>query len=569
MEFRILGPLEVVDEGRPVAIHRGKERALLAYLLLHPNELVPADRLIDELWGERPPPTAPKILQNAVSQLRKGLGDGRLMTQPPGYRFRLESGELDLHRFERLAEAGRAQGDPTLLREALATWRGEPLADLRDELFAQRAALQLEEARLAVLEDRIDADLAAGRDAELVPELEQLIVRHPLRERPYGQLMLALYRSGRQADALDAYRRARKTLNQELGLEPSPQLRDLERKILKQDPELATPSRADRELGPPPPPRRWLALLALVIVGAAAITAFALTRADEHTLTVVPNSLVKIDPKTNRIVDVVRVGRRPAAVATVGRNLWVANSLDDTLTRVDTRTGETRTLGGFPYPSSLTKEGQRVWVGNNSSGVLVAIDGVNGTVVERLRLKGAAAASFVAYGANSIWVSEEEMAVLRVSLTTRGITNRLPEATAHGLAFGNGAAWVVLGGLSQILRIDANDETRKAIPVGSLPSGVAVGFGAVWVASANDDTVWRVNAAIGRVDDVVHVGDRPDGVAVAAGSVWVANHHAGTVSRIDPRTNRVVATVRTGYFPLGIAGGADGVWITISGTRDT
>ena len=569
MEFRILGPLEVVDEGRPVAIHRGKERALLAYLLLHANELVPADRLIDELWGERPPPTAPKILQNAVSQLRKALGDGRLMTQPPGYRFRLESGELDLHRFEHLAERGRAEGDAKLLREALATWRGEALADLRDELFAQRAAPQLEEARLAVLEDRIDADLAAGRHAELVPELEQLIGKNPLRERPYGQLMLALYRAGRQADALDAYQRARKTLNQELGLEPSPQLQDLERKILKHDPGLATPARAERQLGRAPLRRRRLLLFAVVLVGAAAVTAFALAREDEHSPTVVPNSLVKIDPKTNRIVDVVQVGRRPAAVAMVGRNLWVANSLDDTLTRADTRSGETRTLGGFPYPSSLTREGQRVWVGNNSRGVLVAIDGVSGTVVERLRLKGAAAASFLAYGANSIWVSEEEMAVLRVSLATRGITTRLPETTAHGLAFGNGAAWVVLGGLGQILRIDADDQTRKAIPVGSLPSGVAVGFGAVWVASANDDTVWRVNAAIGRVDDVVHVGDRPDGVGVAAGSVWVANHHAGTVSRIDPRTNKVVATVRTGYFPLGITGGADGVWVTVSGTRDT
>ena len=187
--------------------------------------------------------------------------------------------------------------------------------------------------------------------------------------------------------------------------------------------------------------------------------------------------------------------------------------------------------------------------------MLVAIDGVNGTVVERVRLKGAAAASFLAYGAASIWVSEDERAVFRVSLATHAITARLPEATAHGLAFGNGAAWVVLGGLSQILRVDANNEARKGIPVGSLPSGVAVGFGAVWVASGNDNTVWRVNAAISRVDDVVHVGDRPEGVAVAAVSVWVANHHAGTISRIDRRTNEVVATVQTGYFPSRAAWG--------------
>jgi DNA-binding SARP family transcriptional activator len=241
MEFRILGPLEVVDDGRPVAIHRGKERALLAYALLHANELLPVDRLIDELWGEQPPPTAPKILQNTVSRLRKALGDGRLVTQAPGYRLRLEAGELDLHRFDGLAEQGRATGDADLLREALALWRGEPLADLRDEPFAQRAALHLEESRLAVLGDQIDADLAAGRHAELVPELEQLSSTNPLGERPYGQLMLALYRAGRQGDALETYQRARTTLNREIGVEPSRQLQELERKVLTQDSELQAP----------------------------------------------------------------------------------------------------------------------------------------------------------------------------------------------------------------------------------------------------------------------------------------------------------------------------------------
>ncbi len=183
MEFRILGPLEVLDdEGRPIPIHRGKEQALLAYLLLHRNELVASERLIDELWAERPPATAPKILQNAVSQLRKALGEGRLATRPPGYVLRLEPGELDLDRFERLAAEGRKTGDAERLREALAVWRGEPLANLRDELFAQRAALNLEEQRLAVLEDRIEADLAAGRHGELVSELEELARRK--RSRP-------------------------------------------------------------------------------------------------------------------------------------------------------------------------------------------------------------------------------------------------------------------------------------------------------------------------------------------------------------------------------------------------
>jgi DNA-binding SARP family transcriptional activator len=170
MEFRIFGPIEVVDRGRPVAIRRGKEQALLAYQLLHANEVVASGRLVDELWGERPPPTAVKILQNAVSQLRKSLRDDRLVTRPPGYVPRVEPGELDLERFESLAERGRANGDGNLLREALGLWRGEPLAELRDEPFARDAAQRLEEARLGAREDRVESDLAEGRHVELIPE---------------------------------------------------------------------------------------------------------------------------------------------------------------------------------------------------------------------------------------------------------------------------------------------------------------------------------------------------------------------------------------------------------------
>ena len=170
MEFRILGPLEVVEDGRPVSIRRGKEQALLAYLLLHANEVVPSGRLIDVLWDERPPPTASKILQNAVSHLRKELGDGRLLTRDPGYVLRVEKDELDLQRFEQLAKEGRGE-------EALALWRGPALLNLRDERFADDARRRLEEQRLAVLEDRIERDLAAGRHAELVPSSNSSLMR--------------------------------------------------------------------------------------------------------------------------------------------------------------------------------------------------------------------------------------------------------------------------------------------------------------------------------------------------------------------------------------------------------
>ena len=228
MRFGILGPFEVIDDhGRVVALGGPKQRAVLAILLLHAGEVVSSERLIDELWGERAPASAAKTLQVYVSKLRKALGDGVLVTRGGGYVLQSDRGEVDVDRFQALLVAGRRAlqtGDPRgageSLREALGLWRGPPLSDFAYEPFAQGEIARLEEARVAALEDRIDAELALGEDAGLIGELEALVREHPLRERLCGQLMLALYRSGRQAEALDAYQRAREQLTGELGLEP-------------------------------------------------------------------------------------------------------------------------------------------------------------------------------------------------------------------------------------------------------------------------------------------------------------------------------------------------------------
>jgi DNA-binding SARP family transcriptional activator len=231
LEFRVLGPLEVSDDGRAIALGGQKQRALLALLLLHANEVLSRDHLIDELWQADPPETARTALQVHISQLRKAVGRERILTQAPGYRAVVELGELDLERFERLV-GDAANGDA--LRQALALWRGPPLAELGDS-FARVERGRLEEQRLLALERRIDADLALGRHAGLVPELEGLVGEHPLREHLRGQLMIALYRCGRQADALEVYRRGRRLLSDELGLEPGEELRRLEKAILEQD----------------------------------------------------------------------------------------------------------------------------------------------------------------------------------------------------------------------------------------------------------------------------------------------------------------------------------------------
>jgi predicted ATPase/DNA-binding SARP family transcriptional activator len=263
IEFRVLGSLEAVDEDGPLKLGAPKQRALLAVLLMHRGEAVSTERLIDEIWGEQPPGSANKIVQGYVSNLRRVLGGGRLDTRARGYLLHAETGEIDVGRFESLLAEGRralAGGDPgraaALLGGALGLWRGAPFADFTYAPFAQAEISRLEELRLAALEERIEADLSLGDHAGLVGELEALVSRYPLRERLRGQLMLALYRSGRQADALAAYREFSELLREELGLEPGDALQHLEGAILRHDAslEIAARTRAAGNLPIPPTP---------------------------------------------------------------------------------------------------------------------------------------------------------------------------------------------------------------------------------------------------------------------------------------------------------------------------
>lgn len=273
MEFRLLGPLEVLDQGRPLAVTAPKHRALLAALLVNADEVVSVDRLVDYLWGERAPATASSLVKVYVSQVRHLLAGGAgatdlLVTQAPGYRLRVAVDALDLLVFEQLvaeAESAQAEGRTELaaerLRAALDLWRGEPLEDVPSDLLRQVDATRLTERRLAAVEARIEADLLLGRDRELVGELEALVAAHPLRERLRGQLMLALYRSGRRADALAVYQAARATMAEELGLDPDPELRRLQRAILSEDPSLTLP-RATTEVASVQPPSQLPPLVA-------------------------------------------------------------------------------------------------------------------------------------------------------------------------------------------------------------------------------------------------------------------------------------------------------------------
>ena len=358
VEFRILGPLEVLVDGRVVALGGTRQRAVLAILVLHRDEVVSVDRLIDALWGERPPATAKKTVQVYVSRLRKELGEGMVATRGGGYVLEARPEDVDVERFTRLAgEGGEAleRGDPDdaseLLAEALALWRGPPLADLAYESFAQNEIARLEEGRLVAIEDRIDADLALRRHEALIAELERLIADHPTRERLRAQLMLALYRSGRQAEALETYREARRELDRELGLEPGPELQELERAILNQDPAIAAPPRrgslADLRT-------RRRGALAIAFGGGlllAAAVAAILAGGDGDPDLAEPNTLAVIDPESGELVDTIPTGVQPVAVATDGTDVWVANAVDDNLTRIDA--DERAVVGTVPAEVSI------------------------------------------------------------------------------------------------------------------------------------------------------------------------------------------------------------------------
>jgi len=585
VDFRILGPLEVEDDGLVHALGGAKQRALLVLLLLRANQVVARDRLIDDLWGDAAPETAASALQGYVSELRKTLGPELIHTRAPGYLLRVDPESVDLGRFERLVREGRAAlvaGDAQeaagTLSDALALWNGQPLADLDSTPFAYAERLRLEELRLAAVEDRIEAELALGRTTDVVPELEALVALHPLRERLRGQLMLALYRCGRQAEALDTYQEARRLLVGELGLEPGSTLRRLEHAILQQDPALeAPPAAAPRTETGARRPRRLPIAIGVVIIAAAAASAAVLLSRSDPVPTVVPNSLVKIDPRSNEVAEVIHVGRFPGKVASGNGFIWVVNIEDETLTRVPTRSGPAELVAGLrvEQPTGLSADDARgVFVGSFAASEVVRVDPSTLQVEDRLRLPGETA-SFVASGAGSLWVTQPPVgfqgaipsAISRVSILNGSVERRftVPVGVLPGqIAFGAGAAWVANVGDGTVWRIDAATNRIKRIRVGSQPTDVAIGFDSVWVPCLGRNSVWRLDAATGKVEAIIPTGNESLALAAGADAVWVTNQAEGTVSRIDPRTNRVVKTIRLGFNPHGVAVADGEVWVAVA-----
>ncbi len=576
MRFAILGPLQVHDGMAPLSLGGGQQRKLLALLLLHANRPVSRERLIEELWGGQPPETAAKALQGLVSQLRKQLGAATVETVSGGYLVHVGDGELDARRFEQLLQDARrlTNRDALLtLREALALWRGPALADFAYEDFARGEIERLEGLRETCIERRIDLELALGLHDDLVPELEALVRAHPLRERLRHQLMLALYRSGRQADALDAYRDARRVFRDELGLDPADELQQLQKAILAHDPALAAPPRATEPATGRRRPHRRLALIlggvGALVLAAAVIGAVAFGHdAGEGRVSVPGNSVARIDTSHARIASYVSVGRRPIAIAVGANGVWVVNADDGTVNELDSTSGRlVRTIGVEADVNDVAIGFGSVWVADGNDGTVTRIDPAAGQIQQTLQLTAPAALGpntvfFVATDNRYVWVTLGDR-LLRIDPETNRITGHRVVGAPTTLTTGDGSVWVTTIS-ERLLRIDSRTLKLTASPALSRGAvGASFGRSGLWIVDGSS-SVDRIDPLTLTVNPVTPGLQRITTVAAGASSVWVGNQNGG-LQQIDASSGKVLATLRVGSGLSAIAIDEHTSWVAITG----
>ena len=562
MDVRILGVVEAATENEAIPLGARKQKAVLAMLAVEANTPVSADRIAEGLWGETLPPSGHKMVQLYVHQLRKALrsADARIVTRGKGYELVCGADDVDMHRAERLLAAAMEEPVPNgHAREALALWRGPALADVADEPFAAEPIRYCEELRLRAHEMAIDADLARGRHADVLAEVAALAAEHPLREHLQAQHLLALYRSGRQAEALEEYRAVRERLVEAVGAEPGPELRRIQEAMLHHDDAIA----------PPPPERRAGARrrrgYAIAATAAAAALALAVAVAvagsgsDPAPLRLGENAAGLLDPGGGGLRTVEHVGRGPEAAAIGGGSVWVANALDGTVTRIDREDGRRLTISVGPHPTALAFGAGSLWVVSGDDGAVAQVDPITNRVAQRIPVGGEPAALAVGFGA--VWVAEpREDVVARIDLTSGRVTHRIAAGPGPAaVAAGAGAVWVAAEDADEVIRIDPRTGTPTAATgVGHGPAAVAAGDGAVWVANATDGTVSRIDPATATVTGTVRVGQHVTALT-ADGKGAVAANERGEVLRIEG--TRIASRLRTGSAVRAIASGSREVWV--------
>ena len=553
MQYGVLGPIEACDAGRRLALGGPKQRALLAVLLLARNQPVSRDTLIDALWGEHPPATAPHSLDAYVSRLRRILGTTSITREPGGYVLAVAGGELDLDMFEQFATEGRerlAAGDATAaadrLRAALELWRGPALADVLYEPFGSQAAAALEEQRLEVTEERIDADLERGLAGELVGEVERLVREHPFRERLLGQLMLALYRSGQHARALEEGRRGRHRLAAELGLEPGRAVQQLERSILAHDPTLEHRPRASSV--PSSGRRNAIPVIALLLAVSGALGYWELSRPDQHNRS--SSAAVQL----------------PTAASALARgfgSIWAADP-GGVVERIDESTGAV--ADRIPVdgtPGAVAVSGGSVWVASVPGGSISRIDPATGTVTQSVGLGGARLTALVS-GRGGLWVADQtDRSLLELDPASGAVRHTFTlSVDPASLAVTPTAIWVADYQGGTVSEIDPRGgDLLATVSVGNGPAALAVVGASVWVANALDSTVSRVDVRTARLTGTVLVKSGPVSVVGDGRWVWVASQYPGSVSKIDPRSGAIASTTTLDGSPTAAVAAAGRVWV--------
>ena len=561
MLFRLLGAIEVVENGISLPLGGPRHRSVLADLVMHAGRTVPAVQLIDDVWGESSPASATHTLETYVSRLRQVLSTSSsaapLLTRPTGYMLEVPPEHVDICQFRDLAARGSAALERedaasavTLITSALALWRGAALADIREAAFAPSAAERLDGERLTALEKLTEARLRLGHHRELVPELEALVADCPYREGFQAQLMMALYRSGRQAEALAVFRRARKHLVSELGIEPGPELRALQQAILRQAPEVEPNSdgavqpvltaaaaretrptdlqRATASLPVGGPARRrrgrsWrLALLATILVVAAVGLPALLTTGPVRGTVLDEDGVGELTAAGTGLARSVTLPGTPGAAIAADGSVWITSPEENTVYRINPVTASV--MQAIPVgsgPSAIAATGQDIWVANTLDGT-----------------------------------------VSRISAAVDQVVQTVPVGTEPaGLAVGGGSVWVTDAAASTLWALNpVSGQPTETIPLVSAPFGVTFGAGSVWVTSPADDNVTRVNPYSGQLSRPIRVGAGPTTIAFGLGSIWVANQLDSTVSRIDPSTSTVAATIPVGDGVGALAIAGHSVW---------
>jgi DNA-binding SARP family transcriptional activator/DNA-binding beta-propeller fold protein YncE len=590
MEFRILGPLEVVDNETPVALFGHKQRMLLSLFLLQPNRVISADRMIEDLWEGRPPDSAAKALQVHVSQLRKALGAGRIETRGRGYLFRLDRDELDATRLEQALDRARSVDSNVAANElarVLELWRGDPFDELSDHEAARTEIARLHELRLATIERRIEAELAIGAHVAVTPELEALVRAHPFREPLRVLLMLALYRGGRQAEALDVARDGRRLLDQELGLEPGEALRGLERQILAHDPALDLEPGPSAAVGAPTLPTRqgwaarrpWLLAAAGVTLLAAVVAAVVLSSrgGNGRLVTVGADALGQIDSSTGRIIASVPIAGGPGPVASSGRWIWVAGLTSQTVDQISARSR------AIEHVISLTKyqaddvaaDAGGAWVLDAGRRTVVRIDGSYGQVSRTLTLPQSgpeAGGASIDAGLGALWVTDGSTRLLKLDPQDgHKFASFDLGSYVDDVAVGSGLVWASSRFSSAVFSVNPATGAHTRIPIVGrptdttpLPIAITAGLGSVWVLTGNTPSVVRIDPRLESVTATIPlaVGDNASAISAGEGAVWVAETGSGTVARIDPSTNRVTS-IEVGGAPANLATGDSSAWVAV------